>query len=215
MFDARSGSSHLSQEHANHSDDALMVLVATGKAQTGLTVLQDRYARRIYHFVFGLLKDAHLAQDVTQEVFEKVFLKSHLYRTGTNFRAWLFEVARNQALSALRTRRRSPRPISSLNTDDDQGNDALDLLPEERVNRDLEEREFMTAFQGAVEHLPERYQTVFDLCVRQGLSYDDAAHRLEIPTGTVAIRIMRARRRLFRELSQHLGRIRRPPACFQ
>jgi len=44
------------------------------------------------------VRDPHLAQDVVQEVFEKVLLKHDLYRPGTNFRAWLFEVARNQAL---------------------------------------------------------------------------------------------------------------------
>ncbi len=199
------------------TDDELMAMLERGQAEDGLAALQDRYHKRILHFVRGLLRDAHLAQDVTQEVFEKVFLKSHLYQPGTNFRAWLFEVARNQALSALRARRRSPRPVSSLINlpfeDDEQ--DLLESLPEDRENRDLEEREFMAAFAQAVEELPERYQTVFNLCVREGRPYQEAAERLNLPTGTVAIRIMRARKRLFQALSHHLGRLRRPPACFQ
>jgi RNA polymerase sigma-70 factor (ECF subfamily) len=198
------------------SDDALMQLIENGEADEGLRVLQDRYGRRILHFVRGLLRDVHLAQDVTQEVFEKVFLKSHLYQPGTNFRAWLFEVARNQALSALRARRRNPRPVSSLghgSQDDDQ--DFLESLPENRDNRDLEEQEFMEAFHRAVEELPERYRTVFTLCVREGRPYQEAAETLGLPSGTVAIRIMRARKRLFGELGRHMGRLRRPPACLQ
>ena len=199
------------------SDDELMELIEAGDANTGLSALQDRYQKRVHHFVLGLLRDAHIAQDVTQEVFEKVFLKSHLYQPGTNFRAWLFEVARNQALSALRARRRSPRPVSSLAIpafgDDDQN--LLENVPETRENRALEEREFMTAFARAVDELPERYRTVFDLCVRQGKTYQAAANLLGLPTGTVAIRIMRARKRLFQTLSRHLDRIRRPPACLQ
>lgn len=198
------------------SDDALMDLIDAGQAEEGLRVLQDRYGKRIYHFVRGLLRDVHLAQDVTQEVFEKVFLKSHLYQRGTNFRAWLFEVARNQALSALRSRRRNPCPVSSLRVGaDDDEKDVLESIPEERENRDLEEREFMDAFAQAVADLPEHYQTVFELCVRQGRPYQEAANQLGLPTGTVAIRIMRARKRLFRALSGHVDRIRRPPACFQ
>jgi RNA polymerase sigma-70 factor (ECF subfamily) len=199
------------------SDDELMAMVERGQAEDALAALQDRYQKRILHFVRGLLRDAHLAQDVTQEVFEKVFLKSHLYQPGTNFRAWLFEVARNQALSALRARRRSPRPISSLTSvpPDDDDQDLLESLPEDRENRELEEREFMIAFARAVEQLPERYQKVFNLCVREGRPYQEAAETLNLPTGTVAIRIMRARKRLFQALSQHLGRLRRPPACFQ
>ncbi len=66
-----------------------------------------------------------------------------------------------------------------------------------------------------IQDLPEPYQRVFELCVRQGRPYREAARILDLPTGTVAIRIMRARKRLFRALSHHLDRLRRPPACFQ
>jgi DNA-directed RNA polymerase specialized sigma24 family protein len=51
--------------------------------------------------------------------------------------------------------------------------------------------------------------------VRQERTYEDAGKELGLPTGTVAIRIMRARKRLFTALREHLGRLRRPPACFQ
>jgi DNA-directed RNA polymerase specialized sigma24 family protein len=52
------------------------------------------------------------------------------------------------------------------------------------------------------------------MCVRNGASYKEAGRRLSLPTGTVAIRIMRARKRLFTGLARHFDRIRRPPACF-
>lgn len=205
------------------SDDALMAQVRgdgiPDAANDALAELERRYGGRVEGFVHGLVRDDHLAQDVTQEVFEKLYLKNHLYRSGTNFRAWLFEIARNQALSALRTRRRNPRPVSSLamvgGGEDDESGDLLDHVADPRVARDLEERELMAAFAGAVEALPERYRQVFEICVRNGKSYQEAAVQLEIPTGTVAIRIMRARKRLFAELSRHVDRIRRPPACFQ
>lgn len=200
-------------------DDTLVAMVVGQDAERGLAELERRYERKVFHFVLGLLRDSHLAHDVTAEVFEKVFLKTSLYQPGTNFRAWLFEVARNQALSALRTQRRMPKPISALaaapaHADEDE--DWLANLPEPGIkNRAVEEREFMSAFHTAVAELPENYQRVFELCVQQGKSYDDAARTLRIPVGTVAIRIMRARQRLFRALSKHLDRIRRPPACFQ
>lgn len=196
------------------SDDDLMRLVEDGQAEAGVAELQRRYGKRIENFVRGLLRDDHLAQDAAQEVFAKVFLKSHLYECGTNFRAWLFEIARNQALSTLRSRRRGPRPVSSLAPQDAEA-DILDAIPEPHEDRSLEEREFMEAFAAAVAALPDHYRQVFEICVRQGHPYDHAAQVLEIPTGTVAIRIMRARKRLFQALSRHLGRLRRPPACFQ
>jgi RNA polymerase sigma-70 factor, ECF subfamily len=195
------------------SDEELVADLQQGRTDSAVTVLEQRYGKRIYHFVHGMVRDPHLAQDVTQEVFEKVLLKHDLYRPGTNFRAWLFEVARNQALTTLRSRQRLPRPISSVQPA--FGPDLLESLPARTQGQTIEEEEFMTAFQQAVADLPEHYRTVFELCVRQGKPYQDAGRELGLPTGTVAIRIMRARKRLFTALQQHLGRLRRPPACFQ
>lgn len=196
------------------TDDQLVEWINRGEVAAGVGALQARYQVKIYRFVLGLLQDTHLAQDVTQETFIKVFLKSHLYRVGTNFRAWLFEIARNQALSALRSRRRSPKPVTSVMERDADG-DLLEHLIGQGVSRKLEEQEFMTLFSKAVRELPDKYMEIFTRCVIQGRSYQDVADELDLPTGTVAIRIMRARKRLFQTLSPHLDRLRRPPACVQ
>ncbi|GAB4142016.1 MAG: RNA polymerase sigma factor [Planctomycetota bacterium] len=203
-------------ENRTLSDEELIALLASGESERAMSGLEDRYGKRIYHFVHGMVRDTWLAQDVTQEVFEKVLLKHDLYRAGTNFRAWLFEVARNQALSALRVQKRMPRPVSSLHhATEDQCDSLLDSVPDPGNGRELEEREFMAALSEAIDRLPEHYYQVFDLCVRQGRAYQEASRILGIPQGTVAIRIMRARRRLFGELGRHVDRLRRPPACFQ
>lgn len=196
------------------TDDRLVEWINQGEVEAGLGALRARYQVKIYRFVLGLVQDTHLAQDVAQETFIKVFLKSHLYKVGTNFRAWLFEIARNQALSALRSRRRAPRPVTSVATDETDG-DLLDQLIGEGVSRKLEEQEFMALFSKAVRELPDKYMEIFTRCVIQGRSYQDVAEELDLPTGTVAIRIMRARKRLFHALSPHLDRLRRPPACVQ
>lgn len=196
------------------TDEDLVRQLKAGETENAMTQLDLRYGKRIYRFVQGMIRDPHLAHDVTQEVFEKVLLKHDLYRPGTNFRAWLFEVARNQALTMLRARNRLPKPISALNTNNEDG-DFLDTVPAKPESEALVEEEFMTAFQKAVDDLPEHYSVVFDLCVRKGRPYQEAGEELGLPTGTVAIRIMRARKKLFTALQHHLGRLRRPPACFQ
>lgn len=198
------------------TDDQLIEAINAGRVEDGLSVLQARYGHKVRQFIQGIVKDVWLAQDVAQETFVKVFFKSHLYQIGTSFKAWVFEIARNQALSALRSRRRNPRPVTSLNfVEPDSELDLLDQVFTDGDNRGLEEEEFMTAFQSAVQDLPEHYQTVFRRCVIEGRSYQDVADELQIPTGTVAIRIMRARKRLYAGLSPHLDRLRRPPACIQ
>lgn len=196
------------------TDEDLVQMLHAGNTETAMTHLDSRYSKRIYRFVHGMVRDPHLAHDVTQEVFEKVLLKHDLYRPDTNFRAWLFEVARNQALTMLRTRSRLPRTVSALPGQGDQG-DFLDSVAAKADIEAMVEEEFMTAFQKAVDDLPEHYGVVFDLCVRKGRPYQEAGTELGLPTGTVAIRIMRARKKLFTALQHHLGRLRRPPACFQ
>ncbi|MAD33776.1 MAG: hypothetical protein CMJ88_08465 [Planctomycetes bacterium] len=203
-------------EQADLTDEDLIAQLKAGATDLAMSELMRRYGKRIQNFVQGMVRDPHLANDVTQEVFEKVLLKHGLYRLGTNFRAWLFEVARNQALTMLRSRRRLPRPASTLQQagSHDDG-DFLENVPARPETEDLVEAEFMSAFQKAVDDLPEHYRVVFDLCVRKGRAYQQAGEELGLPTGTVAIRIMRARKRLFTALQHHLGRLRRPPACFQ
>lgn len=198
------------------TDDQLMQAINAGQVEEALATLQTRYGRKVVQFITGIVKDTHIAQDVAQETFTKVFLKSHLYQIGTSFKAWVYEIARNQALSALRSRRRCPRPVTSLNfVEPDAEMDLLDRVIADQSERDLEEAEFMAAFDAAVADLPERYEVVFRNCVMKGRSYQDVADELAIPTGTVAIRIMRARKRLYQALAHHLDRLRRPPACIQ
>jgi RNA polymerase sigma-70 factor (ECF subfamily) len=198
------------------TDEDLVSLLNAGDAETAMTGIQQRYGKRLTHFLQGMVRDPHLAQDLLQEVLHKVFTKHDLYAAGTNFRAWLFEIARNQALSALRTNKRVPRPISALSAHDGADlQELLDCVPDPHEDHTLEESELMHALTSAIRGLPSPYRTVFELCVQRGMSYQQAGQRLGLPTGTVAIRIMRARKRLFSALQQHMGRLRRPPACFQ
>jgi len=202
-------------DQAEFTDEDLVQQLQAGATELAMTELERRYGRRIHHFVQGMVRDPHLASDVTQEVFERLLLKHSLYRPGTNFRAWLFEVARNQALTMLRSRKRLPRTASALQSPSNDEGDFFDTVAAEPENEDLIEAEFMDAFQRAVDELPDHYRSVFELCVRKGHAYKEAGELLDLPTGTVAIRIMRARKKLFTALQHHLGRLRRPPACFQ
>ncbi|MEM7200900.1 MAG: RNA polymerase sigma factor [Planctomycetota bacterium] len=198
---------------SERTDDQLMAAINGGAVEESLAELRHRYWRRLFPMVQAIMRDRHLAEDVCEEVFAKVFFKSHLYEMNTRFSAWLFEIARNQALSTLRFRRRGPMPVSELEANQ-QGDDILRSLATEALDRSIEEQELMDALDDAIDRLPPNYRDVFTTCVQQGKQYQEAAREFGIPTGTVAIRIMRARKRLFSALSHHFDRIRRPPACF-
>ena len=198
------------------TDDQLMAGLEAGDVEASLAALRRRYERRLHRLIRDVVRDPHLADDVSQEVFVKLFFKGHLYRPGSNFQAWLFEIAKNQARSAIRSRRCIPRPLGEMELWG-EGDDvvSMEALCGGYEDQRLHEEELMGRLDEAVERLPENYRLVFRLCVQGGMQYRDAAKTLGIPTGTVAIRIMRARRRLFAELSDYLGHVRRPPACMQ
>lgn len=196
------------------TDDQLMQRMCEGEADGALGELFERHGPRIYRFCRGILGDDHLAQDVTQETFERVFAHRRRYRPGSHFGAWAYEIARNQCLSALRARKRHPRPWSTL-AEDEAAESAIEARAAVGPDREPEERELMAALEKAKEDLPEHYRWVFLLCVEEELPYAITARLLGVPTGTVAIRLMRARRQLFRSVARHVGRLRRPPACFQ
>ncbi len=190
------------RDPAAFSDDQLMLRLDAGFVEDSLGELQRRYRAAVHAFVNAMVHDEHLAQDVTAEAFEVVFLKSQLYAPGS-FRAWLFEIARNQALAAMRRRRRAPRPFSAFAPGEAGAAETLAGGLRAHDDRALEERELMADFHAALAALPERYQQVFRLCALQGLQYRQVARLLDVPTGTVAIRLMRARQRLFAALARH------------
>lgn len=74
--------------------------------QRAFQVLYERYARQVYAFLLGYLKDPHLAEDVTQETFVRVWRALPRYREQGQFRAWLFRIARRLAIDAERRQRK-------------------------------------------------------------------------------------------------------------
>ena len=102
------------------TDDELMERIQSGNTAAGLNELRRRHGGRVFRLADRIVRDHHLAEDVTEEVFEKVVFKNKSYRLGTNFCAWLMEVTRNHALSTLRARRGLPRYVGSMVADDSE-----------------------------------------------------------------------------------------------
>jgi len=86
------------------SDERLLADYRSGSDQA-FTHLFRRYSRRIHGYVLGIVGDADLADDVTQQVFLKLSRRPEMYEMGTSFSSWFHRVARNAALDALKGRR--------------------------------------------------------------------------------------------------------------
>lgn len=142
---------------------------------------------RLRRYARALAGDRYAADDLVQDTLERAWAKLHLYRRGTDLRAWLFTVMHNVYVN----QRRAAKPSAPL----DEEMPELALSPSEvdgLVLRDLD---------SAIRRLPPDQREVLLLVALEDMSYDAAAGTLGIPIGTVMSRLARAREKLRAMLS--------------
>jgi len=156
-------------------------------------LLVEKYQQPLFCFVRNLLVDANDCDDITQEVFLTAYthLRAYDARRAT-FSTWLFTIARNQCLNALKKRR--PRPL------DEVPEQADPHTPEQA----LSEEESFRQLDAALARLPVDQRTAFVLAEIQGLSEEDIAKIEGVARGTVKSRISRARQKL-RSFFEHIA----------
>jgi RNA polymerase sigma-70 factor, ECF subfamily len=158
------------------------------KAQRGderaFAIIVRMYETPVYNYVLRLTNgEKALAEDLTQEVFLRVFQGLPRFSLRCKFTTWLFQVTKNRVLDELRAKER--RPLAPVCIDDIPPLEALEL-PAERV-------EEMDALWRAIEGLPVDLKMALLLRDVVGLSYNEIADSLEITLATVKWRIFKAR----------------------
>lgn len=144
-----------------------------------------QYIPRLRRYARALTGDASAADDLVQDTLERALIKQSLWREGSDLRAWLFTVMHNVFVNQIRSNAASRTvPID----------DAIANLPQPQSADRLEIRDLDTALQA----LPEEQRTVLLLVGLEQLTYDEAAHVLDVPIGTVMSRLSRGRERLRR-----------------
>jgi RNA polymerase sigma-70 factor (ECF subfamily) len=157
------------------------------KAQKGderaFSIILRMYETPVYNYVLRLVGDRSLAEDLTQEVFLRVFQGLPRFSSRSKFTTWLFQVTKNRVLDELRATERRPRAVVQL--EDAPGLEVVDA-PMERV-------EAIDALWRAVDALPVDLKMALLLRDIVGLSYNEIADSLEITLATVKWRIFKAR----------------------
>ncbi len=137
---------------------------------------------RLRRYARALVGDRAGADDLVQDTLERAWTKLHLYRRGTDLRAWLFTVMHNVHVNKVRASR-PMEPIDEQTPELSQRAAQGDSL----VVRDLDR---------LVALLPEEQRAVLLLVALEDMSYDEVAKTLGIPIGTVMSRLSRARDKL-------------------
>ena len=157
------------------------------KAQRGderaFSLIVRAYEQPVFNYVLRLVGDRNLAEDLTQEVFLRVYQGLPGFSDRSRFTTWLFQVTKNRVLDELRALERRPRAVVALD----------DIPPLEAVDQPLERTETIDAVWRAVEGLTVDLKMALLLRDVVGLSYTEIGDSLEITLATVKWRIYKAR----------------------
>lgn len=157
------------------------------KAQRGddraFSIIVRAYQVPVFNYVLRMVGDRALAEDLTQEVFLRVFQGLARFDSRSKFTTWLFQVTKNRVLDELRAVERRPRAVVDLD----------DIPPLEVLDAPFERLEAIDAVWRAVEALSVDLKMALLLRDVVGLSYGEIADSLEVTLATVKWRIWKAR----------------------
>ena len=152
--------------------------------------------RRVFNVAYKFVGKHDEAEDLTQDVFLKLFKSLHTFNRRANFQTWLISVSRNLCIDHYRSVRKERETI-------DRSVDAADLMPASKDAsplKQLEHRDRRTLLRQALEKLQPALRTAVLLRDIQELSYQEIADQLDLPEGTVKSRINRGRTELARQI---------------
>jgi len=173
----------------NYSDEQLVLEYLRGDKKS-FELLLKRYLNPIYNFTRQYVKDKQEAEDVTQDVFVKVWRKIEKFDRNKKFKTWIFSIAKNTCLDWLKKK----RPIAFSMFDSREGGNTLaeTLIDPSPLLDELAERANMSKrLAEAVKKLPLYYRLVLNLRYGYSFTFREIAEILKEPLDTVKTRYRR------------------------
>jgi RNA polymerase sigma-70 factor (ECF subfamily) len=171
------------------SDDAALVRRCLRGDSEAVRSLVEQFQGEVYGLCIRLLRHRHDAEDVTQEVFLRVFRSLRRWDSSRPLKPWIIGIAVNRCRTWMSQRARRPELAAYLQ--DTAAAPAAD-----------DAAELAAEIEGAVAELRDEYKTVFVLFHEQGQPYEEIAAALECPVGTIKTWLHRARLQVLERLRQ-------------
>lgn len=174
-------------------DDAELVQAVRAGDSRAFTQLVERYQERLFSLARHYTRNRSEIEDIVQDAFVKAYRSLGAFQQQSSFATWIYRIAVNTALDALKRRGRSPvRTVEEPELARRSG--PAVLAPDARMGRE----EVARVTREILDELPEIFRTVLVMREFEDLSYQEIADVLCISIGTVESRLFRARAR-FRE----------------
>jgi RNA polymerase sigma-70 factor (ECF subfamily) len=185
-------------------DRELVSRILGGESELFSTLVR-RYEKRLVNYVYRITHRYEEAHDLAQEIFMKVYLALDRYDPKYQFSTWLFRIAQNSAIDAIR--KKALPEVSMMRSggdgeEDEKEREFADTAP--TPHRALHNKQLSSAIDRAVEKLPSDYRELIQLRHFAELSYEEIATMKNLPLGTVKNKLFRARNLLKTELDNFL-----------
>ncbi len=185
---------------AEWGDEDLMLAHGEGN-EAAFAELLRRHQASVLNYIFRMVHNRHVAEELTQEVFVALVQNAGRYRPLAKFTTYLYTIASNIVSKEWARQKRRPRFFSFsswLGNRDDDSYDPLEHTGDDKANVlvAFQRGEISEAVNAALNHLPEHQREAFVLRRFQELSYEEIAEITEVPVGTVKSRVVRAERGL-------------------
>jgi len=184
-----------------------MSLVKEGDEEAFIEIIR-RYEKRLINFFYHLGWDYYMSEDLTQEVFLKVYRYRKSYAQTAAFKTFIYTIAKNLWIDHLRRAKHDPDRIS-LDTPVGSGLDRgllRDVIQDEQAREPssrTEQAEIADAIMKSVDTLDEQDQLIFMMIAKEKLKYKEVAEILDIPEGTVKSKLYYIYRKLRNRLKDY------------
>ena len=179
-----------SDGYINLDDKSLIGMTLSGDYKAFETLVL-RHKDKVFSISFGMAGSREMAEDITQEVFVRVYLGLNGFKFHSNFSTWLYRITKNVTYNFLKKEhRRHYLSIEEVGNNDDNNSVKID-----KDIGDYEDAKKI-ALTRALENLSEKYKTPLILKEFQNMRYDEISQTLGISIEQVKIRIYRARQKL-------------------
>lgn len=168
------------------ADADLHELLQAKQYRDAFARLLPRYRNKVLRLTFSMLRNHALAEDVTQDIFLRIWRALPGYGAQASLSTWIYAISRNACLSELRKK----RPTVSIDDDDTYHSEVAALAAS-----DPDDTATVSVTQ-MLDQLPERYRQAVVLFYMEDKSYEQTAASLGLPLGTVKALLHRARKRL-------------------
>ena len=183
-------------------DSGLVKQILESGNRAAYSQLMDEYFEKVYSRMLKMTSQPGDAEDLTMEAFNKAFSKLEQYTPDFAFSTWLYRIAKNNCIDHLR---RNKKDNDSMVNQQDAG---VGITAHELANQLPSPEQLMITQQEThllreiVDTLHPKYKDIIKLHYFKELSCEEIAHQLDLPEGTVKVRLFRARELLYNIMSK-------------